>query len=138
MAELKGGFLETLPAFIAGVRAGLLAAADDIMAEADVLVPKDTETLVNSRFIEPVGDTTVVIGYGRGEEINPKDGKIAGQYAVPVHEILGAKHEPPTQSKYLETPVVAYESQFGETLRKWISRYVKGEEGLTGSFEELP
>ncbi len=136
MAELKGGFEQMLPAFVAGARAGLRAAGEEIMAEADVLVPKDTLTLVNSRFIEEVGER-VTIGYGRGDEINPKDGKTAGQYAVPVHEILDARHDPPTSAKYLEIPVVAYEGEFEGTMAAWISRYVEGEGGLVGSFERI-
>jgi len=141
MARQKGSFTDALPAIIGGTEAGLKAAAEEIMAEADILVPKDTLTLAESRFIdEPhtVGTTiSIKLGFGRGSTPNPIDGKVAGEYAVPVHEILEAKHAPPTQAKYLETPAIAYESQLGETVRKWISRYVRGEAGLEKTMEEL-
>src|SRR6266496_3812577 len=104
MADLKGSFTDALPAFLAGTAAALEIAAEQIMAEADILCPKDTETLVESRFIDDAelhGQRMVcTFGYGRGEAINPKDGKVAGQYAVPVHEILSHKHEPPTSAKF--------------------------------------
>lgn len=141
VATLKGSFTDALPAIILGTKAGLEAAGSEIMAVSEVLCPKDTSTLVNSRFEEPArqeGDVIrVVIGYGRGDAVNPKDGKHPSQYAVPVHEILEARHEPPTQAKYLEVPAVGYEPEFGETLKVWISRYVKGEEGLVGSAERI-
>jgi hypothetical protein len=134
--EEKGSFSGSLPAFLAGATEGIRAAAREIMDEADYLCPKDTDTLVRSRFIdEPIvsGDRiSISFGYGRGTTPNPKDGKVAGEYAVPVHEILGARHKPPTTAKFLETPCVAYEPALGETLRVWISRFVKGEGAVSG------
>lgn len=50
-------------------------------------------------------EITTILGYGFGSEINPKTRKPASEYAVPVHEIIEAYHEPPTKAKFLEDPV---------------------------------
>lgn len=128
MATQRGSFEDALPALIEAAEKAVKQGAEDIMAVADVLVPKDTLTLLNSRFIDPVFNDGVSIrvafGYGRGEELNPKDGKPAGAYAVPVHEILEARHMPPTQAKYLETPAVAYEAVAEEKMALEIRGYL--------------
>lgn len=112
--------------FVAAVSAGLKSAAVDIMKVADVYVPKDTETLRNSRMIgdvETTGDALhLTIGFGYGGALNPKTGEHPSQYALPVHEILDARHAPPTQAKYLETAVIEYEPLFGPTISAWITR----------------
>lgn len=137
MAEQEGSFSDALPSIIAGAAEGLKEVAREIMDYSRVLCPKDTETLVNSAFTtepEQYGDRMViVIGYGRGEAINPKTGDHPSKYAVPVHEILEAKHAPPTQAKFLEVPCLEYEPKMGETMRVWISRFTKGEGVATGS-----
>ena len=65
-------------------------------------------------------EISVLMGYGFGSEVN-QEGRIAAAYAVPVHEILHAKHKPPTQAKYLEDPVLAHSGQFGDNLAARIS-----------------
>jgi hypothetical protein len=121
MTERQGSFSDSYEAFREGVEDGLRVAAEEIMAAADVLCPKDTLTLVHSRFIDDVERSAtgakVTIGYGRGTDFNPKTGEHPSEYAVPVHEILNARHAPPTQAKYLETAALAYEPTFGATLR---------------------
>lgn len=106
------------------VAAALDAFGEIIMAESLEQCPIETGTLRRSariyrgdggapargaggRFIR---ESTVVIGYGFGEEINPKTRRPASEYAVPVHEIIEAYHEPPTKAKFLEDPVYEHAS----------------------------
>lgn len=97
---------------IADLLEALEKGAKEIMTEADVLVPKDTETLRESaRIYPPTTDgvhAQVVFGFGFGGAVNPKTGHLVEEYTVPVHEILEAFHEPPTQAKFLEQPLFAY------------------------------
>lgn len=94
--------------------------AHEVMAEADVLIPKDTETARESARIFPAvndGATVqVTFGFGFGGARNPKTGNPVDEYIVPLHEILEAHHEPPTSAKFLELPLFAYASQMEREL----------------------
>lgn len=120
---------------IAGLMAGIYQAEVDIMYVSQTEVPVDTGTLrASGRVLEPErhGDTIVgTIGYGYGEQVNPKTGQLAAQYAVPVHERLDVRHAPPTKAKFLEDPCRAYEALYGDTLAVWIQRWVR--DGASGS-----
>lgn len=77
----------------------------------------------SARVFTPVASGTeisVLMGYGFGSEVN-QEGRIAAAYAVPVHEIQGAKHKPPTKYKYLEDPVLARSGDLGDHLAARIS-----------------
>ena len=77
---------------------GLFAEAEQIMSASKRLVPVDTGALRASGHVQlPVirgKKVTVVLGYGGA----------AAPYAVFVHE-KQARHNPPTQWKYLEQPL---------------------------------
>ncbi len=76
----------------------------------------DAGTLRRSaRVFRPRNDgvsVTVEMGYGFGEEVNPA-GRLAAEYAVPVHERTDVHHNPPTKSGYLLDPVLAHAGSFG-------------------------
>lgn len=86
----------------------LYGEAEDIMRESKLIVPVDTGTLRSSGHVEQPKiagmKTSVTLGYGGA----------ASGYAIPVHEIppppmksrggRSARHNPPTQWKYLEMP----------------------------------
>lgn len=120
---------------IAGLMAGMYQAEIDIMYVSQAEVPVDTGTLrASGRALEPelIGDTVVgTIGYGYGEQVNPKTGELASQYAVPVHERLDVSHAAPTKAMFLRDPVDAYMTLYGETLRAWIQRTVR--DGRSGN-----
>lgn len=109
---------------VEGVAAGLYQAGTAIMAESQILVPVDTGTLKRSgRVEEPevAGDTvSVTVGYGYGDEyparVEATDPDDHTGYAVYVHEIARYRHAPPTQYKYLEKPVRAFEPELGPLL----------------------
>jgi hypothetical protein len=60
---------------------------------------------------------TVEMGYGFGEEVNPA-GRIAAEYAVPVHERSEVRHRPPEKSHFLIDPLLAFASHFGDSMEK--------------------
>lgn len=76
----------------------LFKEGEQIMAKSKRLVPVDTGALRASGHVQPpviVGKkVSVTLGYGGA----------AAPYAVFVHE-KPARHNPPTQWKYLETPL---------------------------------
>ena len=59
------------------------------------------------------------MGYGFGEEVNPA-GRLAAEYAVPVHERHDppVRHTPPEKSGYLLDPLLANAPRMGEALAK--------------------
>lgn len=84
----------------------------DVAAMSLEEVPRDTEVLANSfKVLDPIASDNyirVTMGYGFGDEINPKTKRLAGQYALPVHEIYEAKHDPPTKDHYLLDPMIEH------------------------------
>jgi hypothetical protein len=71
---------------------------ENVLSESKKLCPVDTGTLRGSGHVnEPTasdGNIHAEIGYSQG-------------YAYWVHEIIENYHEPPTQAKYLEVPLMA-------------------------------
>lgn len=75
----------------------LYGEARSIGTESVHLCPHDTGFLRSTFHVEPPKisglDVDVALGYG-------------ADYAVYVHEILDSHHNPPTQAKYLEKPIM--------------------------------
>jgi hypothetical protein len=74
----------------------------------------------SSRVFAPVREadrSTVEMGYGFGEEVNPA-GRVAAEYAVPVHERSEVRHRPPEKSHFLSDVVYAFASHFGDSMEK--------------------
>lgn len=125
------GFQEAGDDLVEDMAAGLDAFAEMIMSSSLEQCPIETGTLRRSAKIvtahpgrsfegfsrlrnssgqfmgigSPVKEVTTILGYGFGDEINPKTHRPASEYAVPVHERVEAYHKPPTKSKFLEDPV---------------------------------
>ena len=104
----------------------LLAEARDIMTKSIPQVPAETGTLRDANFVEgPFEDADEVrvrLGYGGpGDKRNPKTGQMASQYAVIVHERLGADH-PSGNAKFLEKPIIeasaSMESRVGSRMQQ--------------------
>ncbi len=86
-------------------------------AEANIVGDEGTLRR-SSRVFPPVRSTDrveVTVGYGFGEERNPA-GRVAAEYAVPVHEKSELHHTPPEQSHYLLDPLLAFSTQFGKIV----------------------
>ena len=134
---MAGPFEKAGAGIEARVAAAIDAFAEIIMAESLEQCPIDTGTLRRSARVAsttpiaaPKGgffirnakgqfagkanfggnEITTILGYGFGSEINPKTRQPASDYAVPVHEIIEAYHEPPTKAKFLEDPIYEHAS----------------------------
>ena len=99
----------------AGLRA-LRKVAQHTMAQSQVEVPKDTETLLGTAYIEQpkiIGsELSITIGYGGAKDKqNPVSGQMASEYAMEVHENPEYKH-PRGKWKYLEDPMTASKLEF--------------------------
>jgi len=75
--------------------------------------------------------STVTLGYGYGEEINPA-GRVAAEYAVPVHE-RSEVHHPHGKSHFLLDPVLAFADRFGSKLKDAAQKGTAEQTLLTGS-----
>lgn len=115
-----GSFSFTGKEMIDAAKAAMVKFTEDVMTDSLVEVPKDTNTLADSSAsFAPVkvgNRIRVEMGYGYGDEINPKTKRRASQYALPVHEIYDAEHEPPTKSHYLIDPLLERARFFGADL----------------------
>ena len=107
-----------------GARYATEAACQEIMADSEIEVPKDTWTMMSSGFWEvhkrsDVGGSRFegIIGYGgNGDPVNPKTGQAASTYMVALHEDL-SKYHPNGKAKFLEDPVRRYaQGRFYRTI----------------------
>ncbi len=98
----------------------LYEVVQEIFAASQLLVPVDTGALKSSGHVEPPSidgmRVTVLMGYGGA----------AAPYALTIHEDLNMYHTPPTQAKYVETPVMVYASNFATKLGERIRVAMKG------------
>lgn len=112
-------FSEAGAQIVASLEAGMVKIAEEIMTVSLEEVPKEEGVLARSARIMPIERTertrSITFGYGFGDEVN-SDGRVAGDYAVPVHERLEAKHAPPTKAKFLEDPVIVAAATMEENL----------------------
>lgn len=103
----------------------LYAEANDIFDRSQDIVPIDTGALRSSGLVnqpEVNGEeVSVLIQYGGA----------AAPYAVIQHENLEYFHEPPTQAKYLEQPMVERVEQFRAGIREVLGRALEGDMGRT-------
>lgn len=76
--------------------------AESLQRDSLEQVPKDTETLANSSYVEEQSDGSFVVGYGRGGT-NPKSHAPAANYMVKIHEDMSLNH-PNGKAKFLEDP----------------------------------
>jgi len=85
--------------------------ANVIFARSQVLVPVDTGILRGSGGVSSPqqGD--------KGYFVDIYYGGPAAPYALYVHEIIGNYHNPPTQAKYLEQPVMEAMSTIQENIK---------------------
>lgn len=127
---MGGPFHDAGQQIVRGVMAGMYQAGIDIMYVSEQEVPVDTATLkASGRVMEPVrlgDDVECVIGYGYGDELNPKTGQPASAYAVPVHERMDQRHAPPSKAKFLEDPVYGYASLYGDTIAVGVEQATSG------------
>ena len=85
--------------------------ANVIFAKSQVLVPVDTGILRGS------GGVSAPQLNAQGYFVDIFYGGPAAPYALVVHEIIGNYHNPPTQAKYLEQPVMEAMATIQENIR---------------------
>jgi len=85
--------------------------ANVIFARSQVLVPVDTGILRGS------GGVSSPQQNDKGYFVDIYYGGPAAPYALYVHEIIGNYHNPPTQAKYLEQPVMEAMSTIQENIK---------------------
>ena len=78
----------------------LFREAEPIMTKSKRLVPVDTGALRSSGHVEPPEIR------GKRVRVFLVYGGASAEYAVFVHENTNARHNPPTQAKYLEQPLM--------------------------------
>jgi hypothetical protein len=78
---------------------------DKLLVDSKFQVPKKSGALVGTAHKETIKDT----GWSRTKSVKfgqPGEGEGIIDYAAAVHEILKAKHAPPTKAKFVEDPLV--------------------------------
>jgi hypothetical protein len=119
-----------------GTKKATIAAAEEIMAESKLQVPKLTSTLLASAFYEisrQAGTAATTyqyeakLGYGgNGDPVNPNTGRPASSYMVAVHEDLEAIHTT-GKAKFLEDPIREYAAKnFKRTVFKYAQESLAG------------
>jgi hypothetical protein len=109
--------------FISASRHATLDEANEIMDESQVQVPRDTETLANSAFVEQAGDGTVTFGYGKDNPYNPKRKENVEDYMIAVHERLDVNH-PVGKAKFLEDPINEHAQKLENSLATKIRTFL--------------
>ena len=98
--------------------------ANVIFAKSQVLVPVDTGVLRGS------GGVSAPQMGSQGYFVDIFYGGPAASYALYVHEIIGNYHNPPTQAKYLEQPVMEAMSTIQQNIKgRIIDNIEKGQRG---------
>lgn len=93
----------------------------DVFAETQRRVPKATHALMASGRIEKNEDGTESIVYGNSDTEG-----VGVYYAAAVHEILDAKHAPPTGAKYVEMPLVEAIPDFKDAVTEAMKKTMGG------------
>ena len=85
--------------------------ANSIFAKSQILVPVDTGVLRGS------GGVSAPQMGNEGYFVDIFYGGPAAPYALYVHEIIGNYHNPPTQAKYLEQPLMEAQSTLQQNIK---------------------
>ena len=133
LTKLKANLMKMDINTKAGAKKALTTVAKNIMAQSQSEVPRDTETLLSTAYIEQLKQngniTSINLGYASPEtdKQNPKpveyygEAKIPGynmdsEYAMIVHETPGTgpeggNYHPYGKWKYLADPVTAHKNE---------------------------
>lgn len=107
--ELRRRFMDFSEQYPAMAEKAVYLTLRPILTESKRICPVDTGYLRGSGYVsDPVsmyGAVRATIGY-------------SAEYAPHVHENLEARHKPPTQAKFLETPIARALPDLAENLVK--------------------
>jgi hypothetical protein len=99
---------EVIPAGVAGARAGLQAALEFLLAQAERIVPLETGQLASTGSVTVEGLRGAVA--------------FSGPYSVFQHERLDLRHAPGRMAKYLEIPAQLEAATMGELIAAAVRR----------------
>lgn len=132
--EFEQGLNLTIRKVNRGTRKATVAASNEILEASLKEVPRDTEALASSAYVEISGSSknnyregfAAEIGYGaKAGSVNPKSGEHPSEYMITVHEDLEVYHKI-GKAKFLEDPVRDYQRK----LAPRFARFVKNETGM--------
>ena len=129
LAKLRANLMTMDIATKQGAKKAVTTVARNIMAQSQSEVPRDTETLRDTSYIEEVkvsGDiVSINLGYAspKTDKQNPESGEMASEYAMVVHETPEWKH-PYGKYKYLEDPTTAHKNELFSEFNMEVSRVV--------------
>lgn len=92
--------------------------AEAIMTESLQQVPRDTNTLANSAFVEELSDGSYAFGYKAAGQVNPKNKSSLEDYMVKQHEDLSLNHPNGGKAKFLEDPMNEHASSIAAKMAK--------------------
>lgn len=125
MKDLGGTVERTIVRVRKEWRSVALSETEALMADSLNEVPRDTEALANSAFIEQDANGDVDFGYGGDNaQTNPKTGESSEDYMVEVHERLDLYH-PVGKAKFLEDPVNRSKVRMSERIAARMKRALR-------------
>lgn len=111
MAQIQKNLEKAINTIDKATPQAVVFALQPIFDESQRLVPVKTGDLKRSGYLEirttPGRGSQAEIGYGRGGR---------PFYAVFVHEMIGLRHDPPTQAKFLQQPLEAQMDQIPKRM----------------------
>jgi len=135
LAKLRANLMTMDIATKQGAKKAVTAVARNIMAQSQSEVPRDTETLRDTSYIEEVkvaGDVVSInLGYAspKTDKQNPVSGEMASEYAMIVHETPGTapgggNYHPYGKWKYLEDPATNHRKELFTEFNMEVSKVV--------------
>ena len=121
LAKLRANLIKLDMETKQGAKKAVTTVARNIMAQSQSEVPRETETLRDTSYIEVVkisgNNVSINLGYAspKTDKQNPLTGKMASEYAMVVHETSEWKH-PYGKYKYLEEPARAHQGDLVDEL----------------------
>ena len=132
LAKLRANLIKLDMETKQGAKKAVTTVARNIMAQSQSEVPRETETLRDTSYIEVVkisgNNVSINLGYASPEtdKRNPESGEMASDYAMVVHENLEWGH-PYGKAKYLEDPAKSHAADLVSELGQELSMvYSKG------------
>jgi len=125
IAEVQNGMTVNKDKMIAAINSAMYDVANDVLNKAMNIVPMDTGNLKASSNItvkpsKAEVHSKIAVSFGGATTGAPA----GANYAIYVHENLGANHSPPKfqggQAKYLEQPFLEETSSWPDSLVKRI------------------
>ena len=135
LARLRANLVKMDMATTVGAKKALKTVAKNIMAQSQSEVPRDTETLRSTAYIETpkVGGNVISINLGyaspQTDKMNPVSEEMASSYAMIVHETPGTppgggNYHPYGKYKYLEEPVINHKNELFTEFNMEVSKVV--------------